>query len=45
MRYVCDIGLAGPDQGKGGKYLLVGPDYEGDISEGYFVAKSTTYRQ
>jgi hypothetical protein len=22
MRYVCDIGLAGPDQGKGGKYLL-----------------------
>ena len=26
MRYVCDIGLAGPDQGKGGKYLLVGPD-------------------
>jgi hypothetical protein len=45
MRYVCDIGLAGPDQGKGGKYLLVGPDYEGDIPEGYFVAKSTTYRQ
>ncbi len=45
MRYVCDIGLAGPDQGKGGKYLLVGPDYEADIPEGYFVAKSTTYRQ
>ena len=45
MRYVSDIGLAGPDQGKGGKYLFVGPDYEGDIPEGYFVAKSTTYRQ
>ena len=44
FRYVSDIGLAGPDQGKGGKYLLIGPDYEGDIPEGYFVAKSTTYR-
>jgi len=44
FRYVADIGLAGPDQGKGGKYLFVGPDYDGDIPEGYFVAKSTTYR-
>ncbi len=44
FRYVSDIGLAGPDQGKGGKYLFVGPDYEGDIPEGYFVARSTTYR-
>jgi hypothetical protein len=44
FRFVSDIGLAGPDQGKGGKYLIIGPDYEGDIPEGYFVAKSTTYR-
>jgi len=44
FRYVSDIGLAGPDQGKGGKYLFIGPDYEGEIPEGYFVAKSTTYR-
>jgi len=44
FRYVADIGLAGPDQGKGGKYLIVGPDYKGDIPEGYFVSKSTTYR-
>jgi hypothetical protein len=43
-RYVSDIGLVGPDQGKGGKYLFIGPDYEGDIPEGYFVAKSETYR-
>ena len=26
FRYVSDIGLAGPDQGKGGKYLIIGPD-------------------
>ena len=44
FRFVGDVGLTGPDQGKGGKYLFIGPDYEGDIPEGYFVAKSATYR-
>ena len=44
FRYVSDLGLIGPDQGKGGKYLFIGPDYEGDIPEGYFVARSQTYR-
>jgi len=44
FRFVSDVGLTGPDQGKGGKYLFIGPDYEGDIPEGYFVAKSATYR-
>lgn len=42
--FVTDVGLTGPDQGKGGKYLFIGPDYEGDIPEGYFVSRSTTYR-
>ena len=44
FRFVSDVGLTGPDQGKGGKYLFIGPDYKGDIPEGYFVAKSKTYR-
>ena len=44
FRFVSDVGLTGPDQGKGGKYLFIGPDYEGEIPEGYFVAKSMTYR-
>ncbi len=44
FRYVTDIGVTGPDQGRGGKYLFIGPDYEGDIPEGYFVVKSATYR-
>ena len=44
FRFVSDIGLTGPDQGKGGKYLFVGPDYEGDIPDGYFVVNSSTYR-
>jgi len=44
FRYVTDLGVVGADKGKGGKYLLVGPDYEGEIPEGYFVSKTSTYR-
>lgn len=44
FRYVTDVGVTGPDQGKGGKYLFIGPDYTGEIPDGYFVAKSPTYR-
>ena len=43
FRWVTDIGLTGPDQGKGGKYLFVPPGYSGNLpSEGYFVAKPRT---
>ena len=42
FRYVTDLGVVGADKGKGGKYLLVGPDYEGEIPEGYFVSKTST---
>jgi hypothetical protein len=42
--YVGDVGLGGPDKGKGGKYLLVGKDYKGKIPEGYFVMHTDTYR-
>jgi hypothetical protein len=43
FRYVADLGNAGPDKGKGGKYLFVGPGYKGTIPEGYFVFHSPTY--
>jgi len=43
FRYMQDIGPAGPDKGKGGRYLVLPPDYEGDIPEGYFAVKSKTY--
>ena len=42
-RYVGDVGNAGPDKGKGGKYLLLPPGYAGDVPEGYFVLRSRTY--
>lgn len=41
--WVIDIGGPGPDRGLGGKYLIVGPDYDGPLPEGgYFVAHSKT---
>ncbi|CAN7731533.1 DUF1254 domain-containing protein [Ensifer sp. 1H6] len=43
FRYVTDVGLIGPDRGKGGKYLFVPPDYSGELpAEGYFATKSPT---
>ena len=44
FRYMQDVGPMGPDKGKGGKFLLLPPDYEGDIPTGYYVVKSPTYR-
>jgi hypothetical protein len=44
FRYIVDFGMVGPDQGKGGKYLLLPPDHQGDVPEGYFVARSRTYK-
>jgi hypothetical protein len=43
FRFVVDMGAPGPDKGKGGKYLILPPDYEGDVPGGYFVAKSPSY--
>ena len=43
FRYMSDIGAAGPDKGKGGKYLVLPPGYKGDVPDGYFVVKSKTY--
>ena len=43
FRYVADLGNAGPDKGKGGKYLFLPPGYKGDVPQGYFVFKSRTF--
>lgn len=43
FRYMQDIGPAGPDRRKGGKYLLPPPGYNGEIPDGYFVVQSRTY--
>ena len=55
FRFVTDMGIVGPDRGAGGKYLILPPEYEGDLAppeggmeavvdgETYFVSKSTSY--
>ena len=42
QRFVGDIGVTGPDRGKGGKYLVVPPGYDGQIPQGYFPLKPRT---
>jgi hypothetical protein len=41
-KFFGDVGLAGPDGGKGGKFLLLPPGYKGAVPEGYFVYRSAT---
>ena len=43
FRFVVDMGAPGPDRGKGGKYLILPPGYEGEEPEGYYISRSPTY--
>lgn len=49
FRFVIDMGIPGPDAGKGGKYLIVPEGYQGtlpkDKKEGgdYFIARSPSH--
>jgi hypothetical protein len=38
-----DVGPAGVDKGKGGKYLILPPDYSDKAPDGYIALKSSTY--
>src|SRR4029079_4952341 len=39
-----DVGPAGVDQGKGGKYLILPPGYSGTVPDGYIALPSQTYQ-
>lgn len=41
-KFFGDVGLPGPDAGKGGKFLVLPPGYKGSIPTGYFVYRSGT---
>ncbi len=41
-KFFGDVGLAGPDAGKGGKFLLLPPGYTGPVPDGYYVYRSGT---
>lgn len=55
FRFVTDMGLPGPDRGAGGKYIILPPDYEGELKgqigsvknelngESYYVSQSPSY--
>ena len=45
MRPIGDVGLAGPDHGQGGRYLLVPPGHDGELPDDGYVAvlRSRTY--
>jgi hypothetical protein len=49
FRFVVDMGIPGPDRGKGGKYLIVPAEYKGslpkDVKDGgeYYIARSPSY--
>ena len=45
MRPIEDVGIAGPDHGTGGKYLVVPPGYAGELPTDGFAAvvRSRTY--
>ena len=43
QRYLADIGPLGADRGAGGKFLVLPPDFDGDVPDGYFEVRSPTY--
>ncbi len=40
FRFVIDLGAPGPDRGAGGRYLIVPDDYDGEIPDGTFEART-----
>ena len=42
-RWAGDVGLTGPDRGRGGKYLLLPPGYKGAVPKGYHVVRPATF--
>ncbi|HEX8814762.1 MAG TPA: DUF1254 domain-containing protein [Terriglobales bacterium] len=43
--WVLDLGLPGPNAGKGDKVVIVPPGYKGAVPAGYRVGQSETYKQ
>jgi hypothetical protein len=42
FRWVRDLGLPGDDAGKGGKHLILPPDYTGEVPADYYTARAQT---
>jgi hypothetical protein len=44
QRWVMDMGLPGPDKGRGGRHLVLPPGYDGVVPEGFNAGRPTTNR-
>jgi hypothetical protein len=44
QRWILDMGLPGPDAGRGGKHLFLPPGYQGDVPTGHYVGRATSFR-
>ena len=42
--WIMDMGLPGPDAGKGGKHLVLPPGYKGKIPAGYYIGQSQSVK-
>lgn len=43
-KFAGDLGLPGPDGGKGGKFLILPPGYQGEVPAGRYVCRSGTMK-
>jgi hypothetical protein len=44
FRWIMDMGVPGPDAGKGGKHVILPPGYTGQVPDGYYAGQATTNR-
>jgi hypothetical protein len=44
QRWVFDMGIPGPDAGRGGKHLVLPPGYDGEVPDGYHVGRSSSFK-
>lgn len=42
--WVADVGITGEDRGRGGKYLLLPPGWQGEVPQGYTVVRPKTFQ-
>jgi hypothetical protein len=40
---LVDVGPAGEDAGRGGRYVCAGPDFDGEVDDGFILVRSATW--
>jgi hypothetical protein len=38
--YIMDMDIPGPDKGKGGKHVILPPDFKGTVPSGFYILVS-----